>query len=127
VLLAFFPLAFTSTCTDELCGFTDDFDQFAGRDVDALMSDYCESAVLLTPDGTMRGIEDIRAFFEAFMVGFSFGSIFEASQQVAVRNIGYVVWTVRTEDLDIPFATDTMIFSGPKILTQTFTAQMNLR
>lgn len=36
VLLAFFPLAFTSTCTSELCAFTDDFDAFAGRDVTVL-------------------------------------------------------------------------------------------
>jgi len=28
VLLAFFPLAFTSTCTRELCAFTDDYSQF---------------------------------------------------------------------------------------------------
>lgn len=28
VLLAFFPLAFTSTCTAEMCAFTDDFDRF---------------------------------------------------------------------------------------------------
>ena len=28
VLLAFFPLAFTKTCTLELCAFTDDFAQF---------------------------------------------------------------------------------------------------
>ena len=33
VLLAFFPMAFTSTCTAELCAFSDDYDQFAGRDV----------------------------------------------------------------------------------------------
>lgn len=33
VLLAFFPLAFTSTCTAELCAFSDDFDQFAGKGV----------------------------------------------------------------------------------------------
>lgn len=33
VLVAFFPLAFTSTCTAELCAFTDDFDAFASRDV----------------------------------------------------------------------------------------------
>lgn len=33
VLLAFFPLAFTSTCTAELCAFRDDFDQFASRGV----------------------------------------------------------------------------------------------
>jgi glutaredoxin-dependent peroxiredoxin len=33
VLLAFFPLAFTSTCTAEMCAFTEDFDDFASRDV----------------------------------------------------------------------------------------------
>ena len=36
VLLAFFPLAFTSTCTAELCAFTEDFDQFSGNDVEVL-------------------------------------------------------------------------------------------
>ena len=30
VLLAFFPLAFTSTCTAEVCAFSEDFDRFAG-------------------------------------------------------------------------------------------------
>lgn len=33
VLLAFFPLAFTSTCTAELCAFTEDFAVFEGKDV----------------------------------------------------------------------------------------------
>jgi peroxiredoxin len=32
VLLAFFPLAFTSTCTAELCDMRDDWDQFADAD-----------------------------------------------------------------------------------------------
>lgn len=32
VLLAFFPLAFTSTCTRELCDMRDDWDQFATAD-----------------------------------------------------------------------------------------------
>ena len=32
VLLAFFPLAFTSTCTQELCDMRDDWDQFATAD-----------------------------------------------------------------------------------------------
>jgi peroxiredoxin len=36
VLLAFFPLAFTRVCTAELCGFTDDFDQFVGQQVEVL-------------------------------------------------------------------------------------------
>lgn len=33
VLIAFFPLAFTSTCTAELCEMSDDFDQFVDKDV----------------------------------------------------------------------------------------------
>ncbi len=36
VLLAFFPLAFTGTCTKELICFSEDFDQFAGKGVEIL-------------------------------------------------------------------------------------------
>ena len=32
VLLAFFPLAFTSTCTAELCAFSEDYSKFQGAD-----------------------------------------------------------------------------------------------
>ncbi|MCE2902344.1 MAG: redoxin domain-containing protein [Gemmatimonas sp.] len=36
VLLAFFPLAFTGVCTTELCAFGEDFDAFAGANVEIL-------------------------------------------------------------------------------------------
>ena len=36
VLLAFFPLAFTSTCTRELCAFSDDYGQFKDAGVEVL-------------------------------------------------------------------------------------------
>jgi peroxiredoxin len=36
VLLAFFPLAFSSTCTAELCEMRDDHDRFAGHGVTVL-------------------------------------------------------------------------------------------
>ena len=32
VLLAFFPLAFTSTCTAEMCAFSEDYSRFQGAD-----------------------------------------------------------------------------------------------
>lgn len=36
VLLAFFPLAFTSTCTAEVCAFSEDFDKFSGANTTVL-------------------------------------------------------------------------------------------
>ena len=36
VLLAFFPLAFTSVCTAEMCAFTDDYGSFAAAGVTVL-------------------------------------------------------------------------------------------
>ncbi len=36
VLVAFFPLAFTSTCTAELCAFTDDYSAFTANDVEVI-------------------------------------------------------------------------------------------
>ncbi|MGI9090931.1 MAG: redoxin domain-containing protein [Gemmatimonadaceae bacterium] len=36
VLLAFFPLAFTSTCTEEMCAFRDDYDEFVACGVAVL-------------------------------------------------------------------------------------------
>ncbi|MGH7527276.1 MAG: redoxin domain-containing protein [Gemmatimonadales bacterium] len=36
VLLAFFPLAFTSVCTKELCAFNEDYDQFRSANTEVL-------------------------------------------------------------------------------------------
>jgi mycoredoxin-dependent peroxiredoxin len=36
VMLAFFPLAFSSTCTEEFCAMRDDYSDFAGRNVKVL-------------------------------------------------------------------------------------------
>lgn len=36
VLVAFFPLAFTSVCTSELCAFSEDFETFVDADVQVL-------------------------------------------------------------------------------------------
>lgn len=36
VLLAFFPLAFSPTCTTEMCAFRDDFDQFTKQGITVL-------------------------------------------------------------------------------------------
>jgi peroxiredoxin (alkyl hydroperoxide reductase subunit C) len=59
VLLAFFPLAFTGTCTKQLVCFTGGFDQFAGKGVEILPisvdSTYSDRAYfLIDMDGRVR-------------------------------------------------------------------------
>jgi peroxiredoxin len=46
VLLAFFPAAFTSVCTSELCALSDDFDAFIDADVEVLPISVDTIAVL---------------------------------------------------------------------------------
>jgi mycoredoxin-dependent peroxiredoxin len=46
VLIAFFPLAFTSTCTAEFCEMRDDHDQFARRGVTVLPISVDSTATL---------------------------------------------------------------------------------
>jgi peroxiredoxin len=46
VLIAFFPLAFTSTCTEELCDMRDDWDQFAGTETVVLPISVDSTATL---------------------------------------------------------------------------------
>ena len=46
VLLAFFPLAFTSTCTAELCAITEDYAQFESGDVTVLPISVDSTAAL---------------------------------------------------------------------------------
>lgn len=46
VLLAFFPLAFTSTCTKELCDMRDDWDQFADAETVVLPISVDSTATL---------------------------------------------------------------------------------
>jgi peroxiredoxin len=47
VLIAFFPLAFTSVCTAEVCGFSDEYDRFAETGVAVLPVSVDSVATLL--------------------------------------------------------------------------------
>lgn len=46
VLLAFFPLAFTRTCTSEMCAFSEDYGQFRSADTEVLPISVDSTATL---------------------------------------------------------------------------------
>lgn len=96
-------------------------------DVDAIVADYAEDAVIFTPDGILRGRDEIRSLFEELVADFPPGSTVEMKQQIVDGELAYLVWAGASEKLDIPLATDTLIVRDGKIVMQTFTAQMEVK
>ena len=64
VLLAFFPLAFTGTCTKELICFTEDFDQFAGKGVEILPISVDSTASLREFKNKLRSKTELLSDFK---------------------------------------------------------------
>ena len=100
---------------------------FGRGDVDAIMDDYAEDAVYITPEGTLRGRGEIRSLFESLVADLPPGSAFEVSQQLIEGEMAYIVWSGESGKLKIPFATDTLIVRDGKIVAQTFAAQMETK
>ena len=97
---------------------------FGSGDIDALMTDYDEGAVMIVPDGPLRVTAERRSFFESLLADFPPGSAFEMSEQIIEGEIAYIIWSGESEKLTVPFATDTFVVRDGKIIAQTFAAQM---
>ncbi|MCB0212104.1 MAG: methyltransferase domain-containing protein [Anaerolineae bacterium] len=100
---------------------------FAQGDVEALLADYAEEAIFLTPEGLLRGKAQIRHLFEQLLADFPPGSDVEIAQQIIDDEVAYVVWSGESERLKIPFATDTLLVRDGKIVIQTFAAQVEVK
>lgn len=103
---------------------------FLSQDVDAIMKDYSENSVLITPDGEIhKGLEEIRATFDyAFPEIFPPQTRLEVSKEVIEGEIVFVTYTATDEatgEMYMPFATDTFIIQNGKIKYQTVAADMS--
>jgi hypothetical protein len=87
--------------------------------VDAILSDYTDASVLVTPEGTYRGLADLRRFFTALLDGLPAGffEAFRMNREEIIGDMGYVLWESKPWLL---LATDTFVVRDGKILFQTF-------
>jgi ketosteroid isomerase-like protein len=98
---------------------------FQDNNLEAVISDYTDESVLITPDAVYKGTGDIRTFFEALIAQFpKHQSSFELDKLVVDDDLVYIIWHGKTPVLDIPFATDTFIIKNGKIHQQTFAGQL---
>jgi hypothetical protein len=92
-------------------------------DLDEIMADYAADAVLCTPNGALRGHDQIRPFFAGLpeILPADFWEKFEMIRQESDGEIAYIVWTAGSA---APLGTDTFVIRDGAIIVQTFAAHM---
>ena len=90
---------------------------------DAIMRDYTDDSLLISPDSSLRGLAEIRPFFERFLAD-SPPELLAAMTIVRREVQGEIAYIVWKAEPFIPLATDTFLIRDDKIVTQTFAAFM---
>lgn len=97
------------------------WDAFKGNDLEGTMADYTEESVLITPDKTYRGLDEIRAnFIAAFKAFPKDSSTLTLNKTVVNQDVGYILWGAATPTFQLVYATDTFIIQNGKIIRQTY-------
>ncbi|NNF72487.1 MAG: nuclear transport factor 2 family protein [Rhodobacteraceae bacterium] len=95
---------------------------FGAGDVEAMLADYAEDAVFITPMGVFRGHDEIGTFFEGVLAEFAKpGAMFEVLQTEFDDNVAYFAWRAETADNVYEIGGDTLVIADGKIATQTLT------
>ena len=92
------------------------------QSIDAVLSNYTEASVLFTPNGPVRGLGELKNFYETVLA--SMPGLIEAVQiqrQDVNGDTAYVVWTAEPY---FSLASDTFVIRDGKIMTQTFVGIM---
>jgi ketosteroid isomerase-like protein len=100
---------------------------FGAGDTDEILKDYTEQSVLVTPDGTIRGLDALREAFDGFFAGlFAPGTYDFVMDAVTIEGeVAYVVWHAACASADVSLGTDTFLVRDGKIAVQTITTTIN--
>lgn len=94
---------------------------FQANDLEGTMADYTEESVLITPDRTYRGLNEIREnFVNAFKAFPSGDATLTLNKSVVSGDVGYILWEASTPAFNLTYATDTFIIQNGKIIRQTY-------
>jgi ketosteroid isomerase-like protein len=104
-------------------------ESFGAGDIDETMKDYTDESVLIAPDGTLTGLDDIRAAFAGFYSGLFKPGTYEFTMDRAevVGDVAYIVWHSVNEGVEVTLGTDTLVVRDGKIAVQTFAARIEER
>lgn len=89
-------------------------------DLEALLRDYHDDAILLTTSRTRRGKEDIRSYFDSFFRGYGLsGSQVQMLQRSVEGELALITWTAKSDLFELSHGADTYVVRDGKILMHT--------
>ncbi len=94
--------------------------------VDEVVYDYAAEAIIITSDGVVQGLDEIRQFFTnsvASVLPPSSVSMFH--KKITCGEMAFIVWSAETPFYSIPFGTDTFVIRNGQIVEQTFAGILN--
>ena len=98
---------------------------FAASDLEGTLSDFTEQSVLMTPLGALRGLSELRKFFEAILAEFGApGTQFKAHQTLVEGECAFIAWDAETSVNKYEGASDTFLVRDGRIAVQTFSAKV---
>lgn len=89
-------------------------------DVEAVMQDYADDAVLITQNGIIKGTEALTKNFSTPSKILTPDTKLEIIDKKCVGNIAFIVWKAENDNFNVPIASDTFVIENGKILSQTF-------
>lgn len=97
------------------------WETFVANDLEGVMEDYTEESVLITPDATYVGLDEIRQnFINAFKAFPVQGGKLTLNQSKVVKDVGYILWEADVPEFNLTYATDSFIIRNGKIIRQTY-------
>jgi hypothetical protein len=101
---------------------------FGARDLDGILSDYAENAILFTPEGALKGPDEIKPLFERLLAEFGKpGASFSMKTMSVDGGYAYIIWSAETADNVYELATDTFVVRNGKIVVQSFAGKITPR
>ena len=88
------------------------------RNLDEIMRDYTDDAIVIAPDGVNKGKQAIHAAFQK-MISQEPYPVITATQKIYEGNVGYIVWTMNAGQPNAMHGSDTFIIRDGKIVVQT--------
>jgi hypothetical protein len=88
------------------------------EDLEGIVSDYADDAVLITPDGTLRGKDGVRQGFTK-LLGDVPGASWELPTQIYEDDVLFLEWKATSSVARVEDGIDTFVFRDGLIRVQT--------